>query len=150
MANHSQTSDWYLSDKRDFRTGFESTGADTDAEYVYLKSVVPRPKNWAFISKTAQPDHYKGKKIKLSALIKTQLPDGASVQLWIRVAGDWKERPEHLDNMFDRRIKGSSEWTKYSVEVDMPPATEYIFYGVLLNGTGIVWLNEVLLESPES
>lgn len=141
---------WQLSDKTDFRTGLDANETHSSSQSTYLKSVVPRPKEFGFIAKTVDPAAYVGKKLTLSAWVKTDLPDGASAQLWLRVDGDWKQRPaECFDNMFKGRIKGRKEWARYEVSVEVPPASQKIVYGVLLNGTGQLWLDDVLLEDRE-
>ena len=138
---------WQLSDKADFRTGVDQNEKHNSADSVYLKSVVPRPKEFGFIAKTIDAAAYAGKNLKMSASVKTDLPDGASAQLWLRVDGDWKQRPaECFDNMYKRRIKGRTDWQCYSVSVEVPISSQMIVYGVLLNGTGQVWLDDISLE----
>lgn len=141
--------DWYISDKSDFRSGFEEIETRSEKQCVYLKSVVPRPKSFGFLSKSIQPDEFIGKRLRFSSRVKTQLPEGASAQLWLRVDGDWKERPECFDNMYESRIKGVTDWTQYAVAVAVPTTSQKITYGILLNGTGQVWLDDVILEPVE-
>lgn len=85
------TAGWYLSDRRDFQSGIDATGKHGQGECIYLKSVVPRPKTFGFLSKSIDPTTFLRKRLKFHALLKTDLPDGASAQLWLRVDGDWKE-----------------------------------------------------------
>lgn len=149
MTNTFDAKDWYLSDKSDFRSGIEETDEQSGKQCVYLKSVVPRPKSFGFLSKSVQPDEYIGKRVRFSSLVKTHLPEGASAQLWLRVDGDWKEKPECFDNMYESRIKGTTAWNQYAVAVDVPATSQKITYGILLNGTGQVWLDDVILEPVE-
>lgn len=68
------------------------------------------------------------------------------VQLWLRVDGDWKRasmKPGCFDNMDDRPITGSSDWTKYELVVDVPTTSTYIAFGMMLIGKGHAWLDDV-------
>ncbi|HEY9785501.1 MAG TPA: hypothetical protein V6D17_08885, partial [Candidatus Obscuribacterales bacterium] len=117
MTKASNADDWYLSDRSDFRSGVEEIDTQSGKKCVYLKSVAPRPKSFGFLSKSIPPDEYLGGRLRFSSFVKTQLPEGASAQLWLRVDGDWKEKHECFDNMYESRIKGTTEWTQYAVAV---------------------------------
>jgi hypothetical protein len=55
--------------------------------------------------------------------------------------------------MRDRQIKGTTKWTKYEIVLDIPINSNSMNFGVLIYGTGKVWLDnlsfEVLGESTE-
>lgn len=140
---------WYLSDKRDFHSGEDSTFSSSGEPCTYIKSVVPRPKTFGFLSKTILSEPYRGKLLKMSAWVKTALPEGAAAQLWIRVP-DEKKGSATLDNMFNSRIKGITDWKLYEVAINVPDTCDEVIFGVLLDGTGQVWLNDVTLESAEA
>ena len=48
--------------------------------------------------------------------------------------------------MYDRPIKGTASWQKYDVVLDVPPDENDITFGVLLSGSGKVWMNGVEFE----
>jgi hypothetical protein len=48
--------------------------------------------------------------------------------------------------MGDRPIKGTTSWQRYDLVLDVPPDASGIFFGVLLAGSGKVWLNGVEFE----
>jgi hypothetical protein len=60
-----------------------------------------------------------------------------------RVTGDV---PLAFDNMYDRPIKGSNDWQDDQVVLDVPGDAKSVFFGVLLAGTGEVWISDVRLE----
>ena len=145
------TDAWLLSDSSDFKCGKDAQQTRSGNDTVFLKSVVPRPKAFGSMQKEIEATHYAGKRIKMSALVKTELPDGAAVQLWLRVDGEWKQRQsECFDNMFNRRIKGLTDWQRHEVSVEVPADSKKIVYGVLLDGTGCVWLDGILIEECQS
>lgn len=138
---------WLLSDKRAFKCGVDKNETRNGTESVFLKSVVPRPRDFGSMNKIIDAALLVGKTLRMSAWLKTDLPEGASAQLWLRVDGDWKQRPaECFDNMFKRRVKGRNDWHHYEVSVEVPTPSQKIAYGVLLNGTGQLWLNDIMLE----
>ena len=54
-----------------------------------------------------------------------------------------------FDNMRNRPIKGTSDWKKYEIVLDIPPDSKSINYGVLLNGDGKVWFDDFKLEEVD-
>ncbi len=89
-------------------------------------------------------DSYRGKRIRLSGFVKG---DGVEnwAGLWTRVDG---EQGDHLsfDNMMNRPIKGTTDWKKYEVVLDVPASSRNIAFGVLLGGKGQVWMDGLQLE----
>lgn len=47
-----------------------------------------------------------------------------------------------FDNMQDRPIINTSDWNHYSIVLDVPDNSAAIYFGVLLTGTGQVWVDE--------
>jgi hypothetical protein len=43
--------------------------------------------------------------------------------------------------MQDRPIKGTTDWQRYDVVLDVPADSTGISFGILLDGTGKVWLS---------
>jgi hypothetical protein len=46
-----------------------------------------------------------------------------------------------FDNMQDRPIKGTTDWQRYNVVLNVPPDSTGISFGILLDGAGEVWLS---------
>ena len=51
-----------------------------------------------------------------------------------------------FDNMQGRSIQGTSDWTPYSVVLDVAQSATGINFGILLEGAGTVWLSGVRFE----
>jgi hypothetical protein len=66
--------------------------------------------------------------------------------LWLRVDQQESQQPLSFDNMQDRAIKGTSNWTKYEIVLDVPSNASMLAYGVLLSGEGQVWFHSVNFE----
>jgi C-terminal processing protease CtpA/Prc len=85
------------------------------------------------------PDNYKGKNITLSGYIKTENITDGFAGLWMRID------PEvAFDNMAQRGITGTTDWTEYKITLTLNPAkTKQIVVGGLLRGKGKMWLDSL-------
>jgi hypothetical protein len=123
-------------------------GTDPQAFYnghpsAYLKAKEPVIDGFGTLMQAFRADKYLGKRVRFSAFVKSYgVQDWAG--LWMRV--DKGTDVVAMDNMHDRPIKGTTDWQKYEVVLDVPQDATGIFYGILLGGTGAVWLNSVELE----
>jgi hypothetical protein len=51
-----------------------------------------------------------------------------------------------FDNMHDRAIKGTLDWSRHAIVLDVPEDSTSISFGVLLKGTGQVWVDDFEFE----
>ena len=94
-------------------------------------------------------DDYRGPRYRLSAWIRSEDVKGWA-GLWMRVDGpETDETNESLafDNMQRRPICGTTDWRVYRVVLDVPENATYIAFGILLSGSGRVWIDDVTFES---
>jgi erythromycin esterase len=88
----------------------------------------------------------KGKKVRLGGEIKTEDVKGGYAGLWLRVDGP-DNQVLGFDNMAvrikdgktaedDRGVKGTTDWKRYTIEVDVDPRVTNINFGCLLTGDG--------------
>jgi hypothetical protein len=89
------------------------------------------------------PTDYAGKRMRFSAYVKTRdVKDWAG--LWMRVDGAGGcGTALAFDNMNTRPIKGSKDWTRYEVVLDVGKDATGICLGLLLQGPGKAWLSGV-------
>ncbi|MCI0360314.1 MAG: hypothetical protein L0211_17705 [Planctomycetaceae bacterium] len=91
-----------------------------------------------------QAAKYRGKRVRLSGWIKADGVAGWS-GLWMRVDGKEKTALA-FDNMNDRAVKDTSDWTQFQVVLEVPDAAEQIYFGCLLAGKGKVWVDDLALD----
>lgn len=148
---------WFLagSNPEWYEIGVEKN-TERDGKVGYLKSNQSKIKEKGFgtIMQQFTPKDYLGKKVKLSGYIKASDVDKWA-GMWMRVDGDNpNKRSLSFDNMQDRPIKGTVDWKKYEIILDVPEESVLIAYGVLLDGPGSVWLDnfefEVIEESANT
>jgi len=138
---------------------FNSRGFVDDVSTDYAARVVPRddgkgscvffqnpyaaPTEFGSLMQRCPAHHLAGKAIRLEAEIKTwQVEQWAG--LWLRADGD---RIPNLvfDNMSRRPIRGTTPWTTYGVDVQLPQETTWLNYGIVLAGRGVVWADNFRL-----
>jgi hypothetical protein len=51
--------------------------------------------------------------------------------------------------MDDRPIRGNTDWTQYSIVIDIPPGANHVTFGLMLIGTGTIWLDDVNLARTD-
>ncbi|WP_288461574.1 S41 family peptidase [uncultured Chryseobacterium sp.] len=85
------------------------------------------------------PNNYAGKKITLSGYIKTENVTDGFAGLWMRID------PEvAFNNMQNVGLKGTNDWKKYEVTLNMSPEnTQQIVIGALLSGKGKIWVDDL-------
>jgi len=82
---------------------------------------------------------YTGKKITLKGYLKTENVSGGYAGLWMRIDPDIG-----FDNMYDRGIKGTTDWRKIEISLDLKSDKyENIAIGGILVGKGKVWFDSL-------
>jgi AraC-like DNA-binding protein len=108
------------------------------------KSDMLEPGAFSTIMQQFKAVNYIGKRVRFSAYVKSQdvIELGG---LWMRINSTTADILK-IDNMQDRPIKGTTDWTYYSVVLDVPENSAIINIGMLLHGTGQLWLSGVSFE----
>jgi hypothetical protein len=94
---------------------------------------------------TFKADAYRGQRVRLSGYVRSQ-DVGNWAGLWLRVDGS-KNDVLSFDNMQDRAIKGTSDWQKCEIVLDVPEEAQEIAFGLLLAGRGQVWMDDLKFET---
>lgn len=82
-------------------------------------------------------DKFRGKRVQYSAFLKTDDVE-ASSGLWMKAKS--RDTVVAFDNMDSRAIKGTRDWKKYSVVLDVPPDADTLSIGFYMAGSGKLWL----------
>jgi len=90
---------------------------------------------------TALPIDFSGQQVQLRGFLKSENVDG-SFGLWMRQ--DINGSPVEFDNLSSRRLRGTTDWTEYSITLPLHAGARLIF-GVLLSGRGKVWADDLQL-----
>lgn len=109
----------------------------------FIKARNDSPSGFGTLMQMVGADRYLGKRLQLSAMLKTAGADHA--QLWMRMDGP-KSEMLGFYNMDDRPVTGTTDWKRYSVVLDVPDGTKAIAFGVFLNGKGALWIQDFKLD----
>jgi hypothetical protein len=99
------------------------------------------PLGWVTLMQTFNAEAYRGQRVRLSAFLKTANVDRDALLL-MRVEGPG-DSVLAFDNMSDRPIRGDRDWQRYEVVLDVPSRARVIAMGVIFEGWGHVWIDDV-------
>lgn len=88
-----------------------------------------------------------GKKIILSAWLKTENVDGVGAGLSMRAMSGGTIGAYNF--MGNELVRGTQAWKHYSITLDIPETTSDLEIGVMLQGKGIVWADDLDLKISE-
>jgi hypothetical protein len=109
-----------------------------------LKSVASDLKGFGTLMQMFKADTFRGKRVRMSGYVRAK-DVGDWAGLWMRVDGP-KGDAVAFDNMQRRAIKGTSDWTRYEIVLDVPDEAQEIAFGLLLTGKGQVWMDDLNFE----
>lgn len=113
-------------------TGTNIASRDKPKDEAALAQVPP----FATVMQSFRADAYRGKRMRLSALLQTtEVSDAAG--LWIRVEAQ-NGRLLAFDNMESRQLAGTTPWQRHDIVLDVPEEGATIAAGFLLAGSGEV------------
>ena len=111
-----------------------------------LKSTAAQPKGFGTLDQWLGVEPYLGKRLRLRAYVKAENVTGWA-GLWMRVDdSSGRHASTAFDNMEHRPIKGTVDWTRYDIVLDVAPNAGSIAFGVLLHGAGQVWIDDVSFD----
>lgn len=106
------------------------------------------PEGFGTLMQTFGAAGYTGKRVRMTADVRSHGVEKWA-GLWMRVDGA-DRKPVAFDNMQQRPITGTSDWRSYAVVLDVPTESQSISFGVLLTGSGKVWIDNVRFEEVDA
>ena len=126
-----------------YKVGIDNTVFKSGQKSVYIESIEDKIQGFGTLMQTCDAKDYLGERIKMTGYIKTENAEWAV--MWLRI--DSKDNKQlSFDNMNDRPIKGTEDWTKCEIVLDVPEDSYSLNFGFFLNGTGKAWFDDVTLE----
>ncbi|HMN46367.1 MAG TPA: hypothetical protein PKE27_17445 [Povalibacter sp.] len=96
------------------------------------------------VMQTFGAEDYRGKRMRFSADVRADsVTEGGG--LWMRIDGA-AAKMLAFDNMQSRPIKGTRDWQRYSVVLDVADEASAINFGLLMSGKGRLWMDDLKLE----
>jgi hypothetical protein len=109
-----------------------------------LEALQPVASGFGTLMQTVGADQFRGRRVRFSASVRTQDLKGWA-GLWMRVDRG-QEKAVAFDNMIDRPIRGTTQWTRHSIVLDVAPDASDISFGLLLDQSGKAWLDDASVE----
>ena len=132
----------------DFEVGVDHSVAHSGKASTYIKSKRHATEtSHANIGQRIKGDAYRGKRVRLSGFLKTMNVTGGA-SLWMRI--DSEKGVLGHDRMVDRALKGTNNWTKLEIVLDVPEDSAGVIFGLRMNGAGQVWMDDLRWETVES
>ncbi len=110
-----------------------------------IKSIDKKIDGFGTLMQQSKPDKFLGKRIKMTGYLKAENVSDWS-GLWLRVDQAGSQQSLSFDNMQDRSIKGTKDWTKYEIILDVPTNASMLAFGALISGSGQIWFDNITFE----
>jgi erythromycin esterase len=89
-------------------------------------------------------DIVRGHHVKVTASIKTAGVTPGLAELWARVDG--ASGTLGFVDMYTNGPRDTTDWNRYSIEGDVSPNAVVVYLGVLLDGNGTAWFDDIAIE----
>ncbi len=141
MAGDPLPEGWMGGNTKDYDIGVDNQTFKEGQTAATNKSKTQTPENFGTIVQSFSAESYLGKRVRMSAFVKAdKITSWAG--LWMRVDGEGKDNISlSFDNMQTRPIKGTLDWAKYEIVLDVPGNSKNITFGILLDGPGQAWID---------
>ena len=126
--------------------GVDRTQTHEGLPSAYVKSIPSSIEGFGGMMQMCSAEKFVGKRLRLSAWMKTENANDGGAHLWFRVDGKEKNELLQFDNMDGRSVKGTNDWKPYAIVLDIPANAAALAYGFFVNGTGQVWVSDVKIE----
>lgn len=128
---------------QDYDMGGDPTVSHGSANGGFIKSKVATINGFGTYLTSIPPGQYRNQAIKLSAYIKT-VNVARYAGMWMRV--DAGSQILSFDNMGTRPLIGTKDWAQYEIILDVPESSTAIVFGILIDGTGEAYIDDLKLE----
>ena len=126
-----------------FRVGVDRSVQHGGRASGHITARSPTSAGFGALNQLVRADSYRGKRVRLSAYVRTRDVGMNGAGIWMRVDGNGGMLA--LDNMLDRAIRGTADWRLVSVVLDVPVDAEGIAFGFLLASSGEAWADDFTL-----
>ena len=132
-----------------YEMGIDKGAGQNGKNAATIRSIDKSISGFGTILQDCLPDAFLGKRVKMSGYVKTkEVANWAG--LWLRIDTKTVTPGVGFDNMhdgkLDRSIKGTTDWKKYEIVLDIPLNACNLGYGALINGTGQIWFDNLKFE----
>ncbi len=128
-----------------YSAGMEPGSGVSGSKAGTIQSVRGRITGYCSLVQSFKPGRYRNKKIRLSGYMKSWDVEKYA-GFFLRIDGQPTEGALAFDNMEDRPIKGTTDWTKYEITLYVSDNAQEIVIGAILNGHGKIWFDNIHID----
>jgi hypothetical protein len=146
---------WFMegSKPKSYDMGIDKGAGKDGKNAATIKSIDSSIDGFGTLMQDCLPGKYRGKRIQMTGWLKSKdVSEWAG--LWLRIDTKISVKAATFDNTHDgkndRSLKGTTDWKKYVIVLDVPDSASNIAYGFLLVGTGQVWADNISFEIVSS
>jgi hypothetical protein len=126
-------------DSSSFSFTLDASGPAEGAASFRVQRVKREP--WALVTQAVEDARLRGKRLRFSLAVRTEdVAEGAGIFMVAQSAGGRSISHEKT------LLKGTTPWTRQSLEFVVPEAAQLFEVGVTLQGPGSVWIDAARLE----
>lgn len=125
------------SSPQDYTYSIEPTEQGTRA--AIIKNAVEQPRGTIILQQIVNAYDYRGRTVQLSATLRAE---GVTQQASLYLTHS-EESPPHME----RTIQGTTEWQTYTIRLSIPDETGQITFGLVLSGSGQIWVRDVHVQT---
>lgn len=107
----------------------------------YVRSIREATDSFGGMMQTTPAENYIGKRIRMTAWVKTEEANDGGGHLWLRIDGEQRGQMLGFDNMDNRPVNGTADWQEASIVLDVPPGAVSLAYGFFVSGNGKMWVS---------
>jgi len=133
----------------EYEMGVDRTNKHEGRAVAFIKGTAAQFHGFGTLMQMATPGEYRGKRVRLSANVKSEKVSNWA-GLWFRVDGVERGEVLAFDNMQQRPIKGTTDWKRVAIVLDVPKEAAGLAFGLLLDGGGQVWMDDLKFEVVKS
>ena len=128
-----------------FEMGYDEATVKDGEKSAYIQSNVEAENVFGTLMQVCTAEAFLGKTVIMSGYLKSEEVDGWA-GLWLRIDAKEERRALGFDNMNDRAVRGTTDWTKYEIELEVPANSGALNFGALLSGGGKIWVDRIAFE----
>ncbi|MEF2247089.1 MULTISPECIES: AraC family transcriptional regulator [unclassified Paenibacillus] len=151
MHTSSPIKDWFLSGSHphEYEIGIDRDIVHLGKSSGFLRAICPQDADsFATLMQQFNAEKFVGRRMKFSGFVRTS-DVTAFCGLWMRVDNSYSDVLQ-FDNMNNRKIIGNTNWNHYAIVLDIPEKSATISIGVLLMGSGKVWVDSFQFEEVDT
>lgn len=104
------------------------------------------PAGFASVAAGASAAAYAGKRVTFSGFLRSASLTGGGGALWLR-ADDANHRSVAFLNTQTQPVRGTTDWKRISISLDIPASANQIVFGALIAGAGSLWFDDAELTA---